>query len=332
MNDCEQDIILSVSIAAYNVQDYLSEALESLVNLPEGLSEKIDVIVVNDGSSDNTLKIATSFQERFPNCITVIDKPNGGYGSTFNAALEIARGKYIRFLDGDDWFEPEGLAYYIDQLATYDVDAFYSPFIDFYEINNESKSIDLLSFVPEGEYIFTNLKHIPPLPSRSLGYKTDFLRKISFSMTEHCFYVDDEYACIPLKSISSFFIGHKPLYRYRIGREGQSISVEGIERHWEDLMFVCTHIVNELGENAQSLGESSYLANRLAAIASSPFLKLTSIPPCKEKKAALIRFNRLLKNYSVLFNSLLRQCSIAQILNKTFFLAYTPLCLYRSKK
>ena len=82
--------LLSVSIAAYNVEGYLKKALESLA-VPEVL-DRLEVIIVNDGSKDGTLSVAKEYVERYPNTFRLIDKENGGYGSTVNASLSVAQG------------------------------------------------------------------------------------------------------------------------------------------------------------------------------------------------------------------------------------------------
>ena len=76
---------LSISIAAYNVEKFLKNTLASLV-APE-IMDDIEVLIVDDGSKDNTATIGKEFEEKYPNSFKVISKPNGGYGSTINAAM-----------------------------------------------------------------------------------------------------------------------------------------------------------------------------------------------------------------------------------------------------
>ena len=93
--------ILTISIAAYNIEDYIKEALDSIVS-NEKARECVEVIVVDDGSKDQTLEIANKYQAQFPETIIVIEKNNGGYGSTINEALNIAHGKYFGQRTGKD--------------------------------------------------------------------------------------------------------------------------------------------------------------------------------------------------------------------------------------
>ena len=85
---------LSISIAAYNVEEFLKNTLDSLV-APE-IMDDIEVLIIDDGSKDNTAAIGKEFVDKYPNSFKVISKPNGGYGSTINAAIDAATGQYFK--------------------------------------------------------------------------------------------------------------------------------------------------------------------------------------------------------------------------------------------
>ncbi len=92
----------SVVMAVYNVEKYLNEAIDSIINQSLDFKKHIQLILVNDGSRDNSLKIALDYQKEYPDNIIVIDKENGGVASARNIGLENANGKYINFMDSDD--------------------------------------------------------------------------------------------------------------------------------------------------------------------------------------------------------------------------------------
>ena len=144
--------ILTVSIAAYNVERYLDQALESCVSAIDSL----DIIVVNDGSRDGTLEVADKWARRYPDSIRVVDKPNGGYGSTINAAIPLARGKYFRYLDGDDWFGSENLPGYVALLARSSADVVVTPYRRVFESGDEPELIDCVGY----------LRYFPPSSPR----------------------------------------------------------------------------------------------------------------------------------------------------------------------
>ena len=99
---------ISVIIAAYNAEEYLSETLDSIFLQTMNDSE-YEVIIINDGSSDSTLDILNSYKQTYSNLI-IIDKENGGPSSARNAGLDIAKGEYVFFFDADDILEGDALS------------------------------------------------------------------------------------------------------------------------------------------------------------------------------------------------------------------------------
>lgn len=93
--------ILTVSVAAYNVEKTIARTLDSCC--ADGVREQLEVIIVNDGSKDGTVDVVRSYCKRYPDTFKLIDKENGGYGSTLNCSIRAATGKYFKPLDGDDW-------------------------------------------------------------------------------------------------------------------------------------------------------------------------------------------------------------------------------------
>lgn len=94
----------SVVMTIYNVEKYLEEAIESVINQSIGFEENIEIILVNDGSPDNSEEICLRYKKRFPKNIKYVKKENGGVSSARNAGLDVVSGKYINFLDSDDYF------------------------------------------------------------------------------------------------------------------------------------------------------------------------------------------------------------------------------------
>ena len=92
----------SIVMAVYNVEDYLDESIQSILNQTLKFEDYIQLILVNDGSVDNSLEIALKYQKRYPDNIIVLNKDNGGVSSARNLGLEHATGEYINFMDSDD--------------------------------------------------------------------------------------------------------------------------------------------------------------------------------------------------------------------------------------
>ena len=97
--------IISVIIPIYNVEEYLEETIESVVNQTIGFKDNIELILVNDGSPDNSEKICLKYKELYPDNVIYIKQKNAGVSAARNNGLEHATGKYINFLDSDDKWE-----------------------------------------------------------------------------------------------------------------------------------------------------------------------------------------------------------------------------------
>ena len=131
------DKILSIIIPTYNMEEYLSYCIESII-IPS--INEIEVLIINDGSKDKSINIAKSFADKFPDSIKVIDKENGNYGSCVNVGLKKSNGKYIRILDADDCFVRENFEEFVSFLKTIDSDLVLSSFAITYQ-NIEITSI-----------------------------------------------------------------------------------------------------------------------------------------------------------------------------------------------
>jgi len=118
--------LLTITIPTYNVENYLGRCLDSLT-YDESILDDLDIIVVNDGSKDNSLKVAKEYEKKY-SCIRVIDKENGGHGSTINVGIKLAKGKYFRVIDSDDWVNIDEFKEYINTLKKLDQDIILTDF------------------------------------------------------------------------------------------------------------------------------------------------------------------------------------------------------------
>lgn len=228
--------ILSVSIASYNVEKYIRRALDSCC-IPE-VMDRLEVIVVNDGSTDSTLKIAREYESKYPQTFRVIDKKNGGYGSTVNASIRSATGRYFRLLDGDDWFDRDGLIDFIEDLSEAEEDMVVAQFKRVFEEDGHEELRDEAEDIKEKTVRFDSLGDHDWFTMHAVTYRTRILQDNSIRLTEHCFYTDQEYDLLPLPYVETVRIFPEVVYCYRIGRGEQSVSPEGLEKHYNDQTIV----------------------------------------------------------------------------------------------
>ena len=98
---------LTITVPCFNSEDYLERCLDSLVIG----GEQVEIIVVNDGSTDRTGEIAERYARQYPDIVTVVHKENGGLVSAWQAGVKASSGAYLGFVDSDDWVEPDMLVH-----------------------------------------------------------------------------------------------------------------------------------------------------------------------------------------------------------------------------
>ena len=214
--------IISIVVPTYNMEDYLRKDLDSLI-ISEGL-ENVEVIVVNDGSRDKSLEIATEYVEKYPDVFRVIDKSNGNYGSCINAALKIASGKYIKIMDADDSFNTENFRTLVEELASIDVDIVFTDYIKTYTSGKIiSYSFDLpIRKESRIEDVYKTSAFYNILPP-ALTYRTSMLREMGYKQTEGVSYSDLEWCFSPVTEARLVYYINICVYKYLLGREGQTM-------------------------------------------------------------------------------------------------------------
>lgn len=276
--------LISFVIPCFNSEEYMEKAVNSI--LVGG--EDVEIIIVNDGSHDNTLKIARSLKKKYPKIIKVINKENGGHGSGVNAGLEAATGKYFKVVDSDDWVDKKSLKKVIKTLKKIDVDMMIVNYV--YEKYNSTKEINYKNILPENK-IFTwedvgKFKLNTYLLMHSVIYKTDLLKEINLKLPEHTFYVDNIYVYYPLPSVKTMYYLNVPFYRYFIGRDDQSVNERVMIKRIDQQIFVTKTMIdffNPLDFENKNL--RNYLIHYLDIMMSvtTVLLKIENTKESKEK-------------------------------------------------
>lgn len=221
--------LLSIAIPCYNSQDYMAHCIESL--LPGG--EDVEILIVNDGSKDDTAKIADEYAAKYPTIVKAIHKENGGHGSAVNTGIENATGIYFKVVDSDDWVKEDAYLAILEKLRELTggvdtLDLLISNFVYEKEGERRKKVMRYKHVLPEyrmfgwedvgrfhvGQYI---LMH-------SVIYRTKLLRECGLKLPEHTFYVDNLFANCPLPFVQRIYYLNEDLYHYYLGREDQSVN------------------------------------------------------------------------------------------------------------
>ncbi len=213
--------LLTIVIPAYNMEHYLDKCVSSLLSIESHLWRKTEIIVVNDGSNDNTSLKAHSYCGQYPDVIKVIDKDNGNYGSCINAGLACALGKYIKVLDADDWFDTGAYASFLNQLESLDVDLIVT---EYNKVDANGMVLFSTHHCNPKKLKLTTLDSCHDYWSmHSLCYRTELLRNHRYEQTTGISYTDTEWSIIPLMYVKQIAILPDYLYQYLVGRDGQTM-------------------------------------------------------------------------------------------------------------
>ena len=251
--DRRDEPVLSIVVPAYQVESYLEKCLYSLCNHRN--AHKTEIIVVNDGSRDRTSEIAHVFERMTGGIVSVIDKENGGHGSTINAGIQAATGKYFRLIDGDDWVDSENLAKLVDILEHEQSDLVLTK--GCYEYAEKARLENIIDYpmLREGvQYHFDDLLY-PNYGFATYGpllttgnYKTCCLKKAAFHISEKKPYVDMEFNAYAQRYIDTVVHYDLDIYRYLIGREGQTVSRDYWKKKYNDHRFIIFNILKTLDQ------------------------------------------------------------------------------------
>ena len=235
--------LISFTVPCYNSQVYMKKCIDSLLTG----GRDVEIIIVNDGSKDGTLKLANEYKENYPDTVKVIDKENGGHGSGVNAGLKAAEGLYFKVVDSDDWLDTDALN---ELLGVIKLHLSEGRLPDLYVTNfiydrvydgtkhvssYEKKMPQCKIFGWDGVKKF-RFSHM--MLMHALLYKRENLLKSGTRLPEHTFYVDNIFAYKPLPFMQTVYYLNVDLYHYFIGRADQSVNRKNIIARYEQQLLV----------------------------------------------------------------------------------------------
>ena len=238
-----KDCLLTIVMPSYNIQDYILKGIESFQQVNPNHKEKFEVLIVNDGSTDDTEKVAKEVlgKDSLLNG-RVITKENGGHGSTINRGIQEAKGKFFKVIDGDDWIIPAEFEKFLDALETTDVDMIITDFTEQHVYNDTVVRNDFIDKYEVGK-TYTGIPDVR-IPMHSVAYKTSILSKNNIRLSEKTFYVDMQYTLFPLEYVHSFVYWNFDIYQYYIGRPEQSMNIESMKRNVRHHLTVTNSVLD----------------------------------------------------------------------------------------
>lgn len=220
--------LLTIIVPVYKVEPYINKCLDSLIISPS-MMEKMDVLIINDGTPDKSAEMSREYVKRYPETFRQIDKENGGHGSVWNLGIKEARGKYVKFLDSDDWLE--NLDIMIGKLFRTDADLIITSNISHCPNNElwkleikdmefdkvyDADTFDWLGNHSHGNYIFHHCAI----------YKTEMFCQFLPLFLEKQPYDDGILAVAPIIGAKTIVAWDLEVYHYLMDRPGQSISLD----------------------------------------------------------------------------------------------------------
>jgi len=199
--------------------------------LPGG--EEVEILIINDGSKDDTASIADEYGKKYPALVKVIHQENKGHGGALNTGIQNASGMYLKVVDSDDWVDYTAYIAILEKLRELldmeiPVDMLISNYVYEKADARQKTVIQYRNILPENR-IFTwdemgTFRKGKYIIMHSIIYKTDVLRASGLKLPEHTFYVDNLFAYIPLTCVKTMYYMNVNFYRYFIGRENQSVN------------------------------------------------------------------------------------------------------------
>ena len=234
--------LLTVTVPCYNSAEYMEKCIDSLLRG----GERVEIIIINDGSKDRTGEIADRYAEEHPDIVRVVHQENGGHGEGINQGLAWASGKYFKVVDSDDVLS-EDFPTFLDRLEECDraggVDLMVTNYFYVHTDGKGDRSICYKHNLPEGR-IFSwedtrPFKLHQMLTIHSCTFRTELMRQTAKRpLPKHVFYEDNLMVCRVLPKVERMYYFNADMYRYWIGRPDQSVQEEVMKKRYTHQLMV----------------------------------------------------------------------------------------------
>lgn len=296
--------ILSIIIPVYNTELFLARCLDSL-SYNEDVIKDLDIIIVNDGSTDDSAKIAKKYCIKYPKSFRLINKKNGGHGSTINTGLKEATGKYVKVLDSDDWINIIDFPQLVQKLKNETSDIVITNYKQ--EILPNNKELSFI-FDTQGYERQLKIEESPELLKNENFFFQFSLASMSINrekllanwgdgLFENTFYVDQQFVAKVLSIAKTYIVYNLDIYRYFIGRCGQSIDNAGFLKHRHDHEKVLRWLLSTLDNKNSSDTYRALLTKQIVLMLKTQYGIYINCPNLnKGLKQEILKFNEFIKN------------------------------------
>ena len=322
--------VLTISVAAYNIEKYIDQLMDSIVCSKK--MDEIEVLIVNDGSKDKTAEIGQRYHEQYPGAVFLIDKENGGHGSTINVGIKRATGKFFKAIDGDDWVDSEGLKSLVEFLKTCETDLVITDFKNVYEETGR-ESVRKCGLIPNKVYDFNQTEHLlDAVCYHNVVFRSSLLKNRNIALTEHSFYVDNELIAYPLPYVDTVVYCEALVYCYRLEREGQSVSLKSVQKNELQHLQIVYNLLKFYQEKCVALPDAKKksIAEFISSVVVFQLNIQFSFRKSKERLHKLIEFDNQVKKTALIYESMKNRTY--RIWRKGRTLLYIPTWYWLQKK
>ncbi|MDR3315356.1 MAG: glycosyltransferase [Coriobacteriales bacterium] len=293
--------LISFALPCYNAAAYLDHCVESILTGAEGYEGAVEIILVDDGSTaDDTAAKIDAWQERHPGTIRAIHQENAGHGGAVNTGLAHAQGAWFKVVDSDDWLDKDALHELLSKLSGFRQEGAVLDLIIVnyvYEKVEEGKRVPIrfAGALPEGRSFgwdeVGNFKPQQNLLMHAVVYRTKLLRETGLQLPQKTFYVDNIFVYVPLPAVERLFYLNIDLYRYFIGREGQSVAESTMVARVDQQLRITGIMIDayHLEEDVKNKRLRTYMRHYLAMMMTicSIFLRLSTREDAQEQEKAI---------------------------------------------
>lgn len=235
--------LITFAVPSYNSQEYLHHCIDTLLTA----GDEVEIIIVNDGSKDNTGAIADEYAAKYPNIVVPVHQENGGHGSGVMAGMRLAKGLYYKVVDSDDWLDVPSLKKVLDTIREHvekgeGADMYISNYVYEHVSDGTSHVSGYSKKMPTGRFFgweeVKTFRNWEVMMMHALIYRTEALRASGVDLPKHTFYVDNIFAYQPLPYMKKLYYIDVDMYRYYIGRSDQSVTIENMTKRYEQQLRV----------------------------------------------------------------------------------------------
>jgi glycosyltransferase involved in cell wall biosynthesis len=278
----------------------MSGCIESLLVV----GEEAQIIIVDDGSTDDTQEIAQDFERRFPGIVEVVSQENSGWGEGVNQGIARARGAYFKIVDSDDHLEASALAKVIETLRSLEassggIDLLVTNFVYDHKQDNTTHTIDYRKMLPANKIFAWDELGTYSIDQyfmvHALYYRTQVIRDSGLRLPTHAFYMDSIFVLHPIPYVKRLYYLDIDVYYYLIGRADQSINMDVLKARIDQQLLATRMAIGDydIGMIAsKNVKMAECMARYICAMmsVSTVYLFLIGTPEALEKNRELWDF------------------------------------------